>query len=94
MHSWLIFLILAVGAAISAASSSHHYRHGDTALGRTTLLGTTLLGIPAVVVFILILKDGARSASTVELLGFAIYTLIVSIFVGTQLKRRPSTQPR
>lgn len=94
MHSWLIFLILGVGAAIGAVSSSHHYRNGDAALGRTTLLGTTLLGIPAVVVFLLILKDGARSASTVELLGFAIYTLIVSIFVGTQIKRHPSTRPR
>lgn len=94
MHSWLIFLILAVGAAVGAASSSHHYRHGDAALGRTTLLGTTLLGIPAVVILILILKDGARSANTVELLGFAIYTFIVSIFVGTQFKRQPSTQPR
>lgn len=94
VHSWLIFALLALGTIAMIAVAYMARSAEEVAKARLALISVVLLAVPAAAVLFFILKDGATQANLIEFLVVAVYTGVISVFMGVAAKKLNETAGR
>ncbi|WP_426706585.1 hypothetical protein [Corynebacterium auriscanis] len=90
MHSWGVFVLFAL-SFLACAGLAAIRTPEEPGRSRIGALVAMLMAIPAVIVLVLIAKDGSEPASIGELLGVAGYTFVVSVWGSYLLEKRKRT---
>ncbi|KAB1501409.1 hypothetical protein F7230_09290 [Corynebacterium sp. 320] len=87
MHSWPFFTVFAVSFVICAGLAAIRTPE-EPGRSRIGFIVAIFWLFPALIILVLILRDGSRSAPLGELIAIAVYALIVSSAGTYALEKR------